>query len=183
MNYSIKKSFKASDLQVGDLMYDALNDVLVRVAFVSETIQKKVTELKIESGLDFLLSSTKTTDIQLKQFVLENTEDKTIFMVDAIGKEGKLPVLENNKPRFRHLMRFEEVAPIINWPSCPNCPSYPWPNYPSYPNYPYFTWNNTDGISINGTLTTNVDSTDIQFNTGDSIVSTNIKLNNESELK
>lgn len=182
MNYSIKKSFKASDLQVGDLMYDALNDVMVRVAFVSETIQKKVTELKIESGLDFLLllSSTETADIQLKQFVLENTEDKTIFMVDVIGKEGKLPVLENNKPRFRHLMRFEEIVPIINWPSCPNYPSYPWPSYPSYPNYPYFT--TTDGINISGTVTTNVDSTNIQSNTN-GVLSTNMNTNNESELK
>ena len=179
MNYNIKKSFKASDLQVDDLMYDALNDSMVKVLFVSDTIKKKVVELKVENGLDFHISTTETGYIQIKQVVLENTEDKLIFILYVTDKEGKLPVMENNKPRFRHLMRFEEVEPIINWPLYPNCPSYPWPNYP---NYPYFTWNNTDGISINGTVTTNVDSTDIQFNTN-GVLSTNMNTNNESELK
>lgn len=207
MNYSIKKSFKASDLQVGDLMYDALNDVMVRVAFVSETIQKKVTELKIESGLDFLLSSTKTTDIQLKQFVLENIEDKSIFMVDVIGKDGKLPLMENNKPRFRHLMRSVEAAPIINWPLRPNCPSCPNYPYPNYPYYPYYTWNTTDvsdatgtitittdlpntigtttntNVNLTGTITnTNVDLTNIRSNTN-GVLSTNMNINNESKVK
>lgn len=136
MSYKIKKSFKASDLRVGDLMYDALEDVMVRVVFVTEAIQKKITQLNV-FDLDF---STKTIDVQLKQFVLENMEDKSIFMIDVIGKEGKLPVLENNKPRFRHHMRIEEVT-IFNYPSCPNY--YPYYSYPNYPHYwyPDYTFN------------------------------------------
>lgn len=189
MNYNIKKSFKASDLQVGDLMYDALNDVMVKVAFIGETIHQKVQKLKVTGMLDI---SSSTTTVEIKQFVLEDTEDKVIFMVHVIGKDGKLPALESGKPRFRHLMKNQECSPIINWPNCP-C-------YPSYPSYPYWYYNTptvigTPNYNLTDFTTNQMDYSNVEFdasvsnlnnlNNMDNVTLTNISniTKTESELK
>jgi hypothetical protein len=187
MNYNIKQSFKHTDLQVGDLMYDALNDVMVRVAYIGSVVRQKVKELKISGMLDI---SSKTTEVEIRQYVFEDMEDKIIFMINVIGKDGLLPQLENGKPRFRHLMR--SIEPTIIWPSNP-LPLQPQPNpiYPAYPstptypdpNYPYWTWcsDKSDSSDLTGTVTTQ-GMVQMDIFGGGLDLNTNISIDNLSQL-
>lgn len=108
MNYNIKQKFTAKDLQVGDLMYDAQESVVVKIAFVGSTTYKKVTAIT--------LFTAEVGVIAINQIVLENVDSKEIYVLEVIGKEGILPKLNSGKPRFRHLIKNDNTyTGTINW--------------------------------------------------------------------
>lgn len=165
MNYDIKNEFTALDLEVGDLMYDAKEEGMVKVVFVHNTVQENV----LAEG-----------PLEIKQIVFERLEDGIVFLITVVGKRGVLPRIENGKPRFRHLIKVKEPF-IINLPECPRCPVYPlYPTYPTWPYdpnplYPYSTptWpsypdyilcDGTTSISDNGDCTEFDTTSNIQFN-------------------
>ena len=100
MNYNVTKNFTALDLKVGDLMYDAQEDEMVKVVFVGQATIKKVATLNRMGSNSYLTQDTET----FRQIVLEETEEKMISVIDVFGKKGELPKLNNGKPRFRHLI-------------------------------------------------------------------------------
>jgi len=127
MNYDIKQSFTARELQVGDLMYDALKDTMVRVAYIGSLLEKEV-----PTGYGIIQDShltSITTKVQWVQIVLEQVEEKTIYTLDVIGKVGNLPLLDNGKARFRHLIKFTEPITFPDW-TTPCYPNYPNPGQP-----------------------------------------------------
>lgn len=84
MNYSIRYTFNLADVSVGDLMYDTLHSVMVKVAYVAH---------KFDGS---------------KQLCLEDTSNGVLFVV-GISKNGKLPNLKNtDKPQFSMLLKFNE---------------------------------------------------------------------------
>ena len=145
MSYEVKKRFTALDLRVGDLMYDAEEDTMVKVIFVGEATIKDIAIISLRGGNAGITKDT------FRQVVIEDTESKMISVLDVFGKQGEMPKMENGKPRFRHLMKSQSTT-LTGW----STPSYPWyPYCPSYPNYPY-TWCGTTTLTglTSGSLTT-----------------------------
>lgn len=151
MNYNIKEKFTALDLQLDDLIYDAQDDTMMRVAMIGPIITKKVEETKLSPITGY---TTVKVDLQIRQIVLENVETKELYMLKVRGKDGELPKLENNQPRFRHLVKATpDQGYTITYPAYPYYPYYPYyPCYPTNPYYPSITYTNT--LASSGYATT-----------------------------
>lgn len=102
MEFNIKQRFTALDLSVGDIMYDAEDDVMVKVVFVGSAVTRKTGTLNLRNGVYGISNEV------VRQLVLEDTDSKLICILDVFGKDGELPKMDSGKQRFRHLIKNQQ---------------------------------------------------------------------------
>lgn len=131
--YTIKKKFTALDFEVGNLVYDATHDAMLKVAYIGKR--------KVQS---------KT----ILQIIFEDTANGMLIRVEALDEKGTLPKDKKGNKQFKHLIKIRVNNPITipYW----TYPQRVYPvNPPAYPRYDF--WYNTqtsDGLPLTpGTIT------------------------------
>ena len=105
MNYETKQKFTVKDLEIDDIMYDAEKDVMVRVAYINRTVTTVTYARSLNLPVD--------RPVKTIQILLETLEkDKLAYLVDVYGDAGDIPLLNNGKNRFRHLIKIKKQEPI-----------------------------------------------------------------------
>lgn len=142
--YTIKKKFTALDFEVGNLVYDAAHDAMLKVAYIGKRrVQSKT----------------------ILQIIFEDTANGMLIRVEALDEKGTLPKDKKGNKQFKHLIKIRVNDPITSpyWVYPQRI--YPvnpwWYNQPTYPWYDFwYNTQTTDSIplmseTISGTGTIN----------------------------
>jgi hypothetical protein len=114
MSQSIKKLFKMSELQVGDIIYDTEKETMVKVSMIGPRIKTPL-GVKVEYKEKYLDMSKY--NVYTRQYVLEDTDTQMLFLFSVITHDMEP---EKESTRFRHLIREQHnYSPIITYPNCP----------------------------------------------------------------